>query len=303
MTRLEAAFSLHGVATDSNKIKWLQILLGAEGEGLFTDVTPDTTYDTVSLNIKTILGPHDELASAKIRLKNIKCKDYDFIKCAKEIRTLTAKLYAGCPPQLKTLAELDAFVNAMPNDIKSHLELLKFNSLNDCMDSASLKLNQLNATIRNISATPDLTPTPPPQPTPTPTPHPEINNINTSKLDKVVQSLEALSNSFMKYTQRNRGQRGNHHNSQFTHNYAPPPTQYYQQPTNNTFPYPTQQPQNYQSQHTPRGGSRGRGMSRPMSSYQCYTCGGMGHMSRQCPSYSNTTPHTQQPTNTESLNM
>ena len=60
LERLDAAFVLHDVAVPARQIKWLQILLGPEGEGLFNEVTDDSTYEQYKNIVGAALRPRDE---------------------------------------------------------------------------------------------------------------------------------------------------------------------------------------------------------------------------------------------------
>ena len=270
LERLDAAFVLHDVAVPARQIKWLQILLGPEGEGLFNEVSEDSTYEEYKNIVRTALGPHDELASARIQLNSIECENNDFRKLCRSIRTLSAKIYAHCPPRLKQLAEVDAFIRAMPPPIKAHLSLNKYTSLNDVHDAASLKLAAMSLDIRAVSST-----------TPSPSDSSvHINAIRDPRLDEVISSLSELSEVVKSLS--NKPQQ------------APQP-----QPL--VLPIPTYTPQ----QQSRRGGARGRGSGRQNNSGRqvtCYNCRGVGHYANVCPSDRLPTNTSASPSNAESLN-
>ena len=181
------------------------------------------------------------------------------------------KSMRNAPPRLKQLAEVDAFIRAMPPPIKAHLSLNKYTSLNDVHDAASLKLTAMSMDIRSI------THVPPPS---TPDSSVQINAIRDPRLDEVISSLSELSEVVKSLS--NKPQQ------------APQP-----QPL--VLPIPTYTPQ----QQYRRGGARGRGSGRQGNSGRqvtCYNCKGIGHYANVCPSDKAPTNASASPATTESLN-
>ena len=143
LIRLEAAFRLHKVETDDDKVAWAHVLLSHSGSGFLDDLPPGITWVDFATRIKADLGDTVDADSLQLQFDSLRCSDYDFPRLLATIKKTSRKLFKGCPPETIQRNQIATFVRASPPQIREHLQLFKHKSLQDVFDSACLKAQSL----------------------------------------------------------------------------------------------------------------------------------------------------------------
>ena len=141
--RLEAAFRLHNVATDIDKVAWAHILLSHSGAGFLDDLPEGITWAAFTNRIKADLGDTVDADSLQLQFDSLRCLDYDFPRLLATIKKSSRRLFKGCPPDILQRNQIAAFVRASPPQVRDHLQLFKYKTLQDVFDSACLKAQSL----------------------------------------------------------------------------------------------------------------------------------------------------------------
>ena len=87
--------------------------------------------------------PPSNPAQLQLKLQSLKCIDNNFHALSLDIQRLSQEIYANCPPAIRALNVVQAFIHAVPPPIRSHLMLFKFATIHDALDTAEMKLEQL----------------------------------------------------------------------------------------------------------------------------------------------------------------
>ena len=138
MSRLEAAFDIAEVDTDSLKIKRCHVLLGEDGAGIL-EGEENSTWQAAKQLVIQHLAPKNELLEAKTQLENIRCVDNNFEECKCKIRKITRRLYRGASTGLRVMAEVDAFVKAMPQPVRDFMTQFQYIDLDTACQAAITK--------------------------------------------------------------------------------------------------------------------------------------------------------------------
>ena len=143
LIRLEAAFRLHKVETDDDKVAWAHVLLSHSGSGFLDDLPAVITWVDFTARVKADLGDTVDADSLQLQFDSIRCSDYDFPRLLATIKKASRRLFKGCPSDILQRNQIAAFVRASPPQVREHLQLFKYKSLQDVFDSACLKAQSL----------------------------------------------------------------------------------------------------------------------------------------------------------------
>ena len=151
IARMELAFDMYKVDTDAHKITHLTIKLGDFGSAFTLKRPPGQTYAQLRDRLLRTLCPPSNPTQLQMKLKSLKCVDNKFHDLSLDIQRISQEIYADCPAAIRDLNEVQAFVNAVSPQIRSHLLLFNFTNIFDAVQAADRKLDQLEADAVSIS--------------------------------------------------------------------------------------------------------------------------------------------------------